>query len=120
VDWRALIASQPALAVIPSKLCAVAEHIDIEAAETLFRLGDRPQGVFCVVVGGVRLVRRAQNEAEIVLLHSRGRFLRKQRTRKLQVIVNVGARYNASCDWFFLVGARCLPHFALLRLLLWQ
>jgi CRP-like cAMP-binding protein len=74
MDWEALVESQPALATIPSKLRAVAESREIKAGETLFRLGDRLQGVFCVVAGEVRLVRRARNGAEIVLQRSRGGF----------------------------------------------
>ncbi len=74
MDWQALIASQPALASVPPGLRAVAEHRQIEAGETLFRLGDPLQGVFCVIAGEVRLVRRARNGAEIVLQRSRGGF----------------------------------------------
>jgi CRP-like cAMP-binding protein len=74
MDWQALIESQPALATIPPKLRRVAEHRVIEAGETLFRLGDRLQGVFCVVAGEVRLIRRARNGAEIILQRSRGGF----------------------------------------------
>jgi len=39
--WKALIESQPALAVIPPKLRELARRRDIETGETLFRLGDR-------------------------------------------------------------------------------
>jgi CRP/FNR family transcriptional regulator, dissimilatory nitrate respiration regulator len=74
MDWQALTESLPALAVIPPKLRAVADHQEFEAGETLFRLGDRLKGVFCVVAGEVRLIRRAQNGAEIVLQRSRGGF----------------------------------------------
>ena len=75
MDWQALIDSQPALAVIPPKLRAVADHLEFETGETLFRLGDRLKGVFCVVAGEVRLIRRARNGAEIVLQRSRGGFV---------------------------------------------
>jgi len=74
MDWQALIASLPALATIPPKLRGVAERREIEAGETLFRLGDRLRGVFCVIAGEVRLVRRARNGAEIILQRSRGGF----------------------------------------------
>lgn len=74
MDWQALIDSQPALASVPPGLRAVAEHREIEAGETLFRLGDPLQGVFCVVAGEVRLIRRARNGAEIILQRSRGGF----------------------------------------------
>lgn len=74
MNWQALIDSQPALATVPTKLRAVAERREIAPGETLFRLGDRLQGVFFLVAGEVRLVRRARNGAEIVLQRSRGGF----------------------------------------------
>ena len=74
MDWEALIESQPALAVIPPKLRGLAERRKIETGETLFRLGDPLRGVFCVVAGEIRLVRRARNGMEIVLQRSRGGF----------------------------------------------
>jgi CRP-like cAMP-binding protein len=74
MDWQALIDSQPVLATVPPGLRAVAERRQIEAGETLFRLGDPLQGVFCVVAGEVRLIRRARNGAEIILQRSRGGF----------------------------------------------
>jgi CRP-like cAMP-binding protein len=72
--WRALTESLPALAVIPPGLRAVADQVEFEAGQTLFRAGDRLKGVYCVVSGEVRLVRRARNGAEIVLQRSRGGF----------------------------------------------
>ena len=74
MDWQALIESVPALGAIPATLRAAADQLEFEAGETLFRLGDRLKGVFCVVAGEVRLVRRARNGAEIVLQRSRGGF----------------------------------------------
>lgn len=74
MNWPALIESEPALATVPSGLRAVAGHLEIEAGETLFRLGDRLKGMFCVIAGEVRLVRRARNGTEIVLQRARGGF----------------------------------------------
>jgi len=74
MDWQALTESLPALAVIPPGLRVDADHLELEAGQTLFRLGDRLNGVFCVVAGEVRLIRRARNGAEIVLQRSRGGF----------------------------------------------
>jgi CRP/FNR family transcriptional regulator, dissimilatory nitrate respiration regulator len=74
MDWKALIESQPALAVIPPRLRELAERRDIETGETLFRLGDRLRGIFYVVAGEIRLVRRARNGMSIVLQRSRGGF----------------------------------------------
>ena len=74
MDWQALSESLPALAIIPPGLRGDANRLEIEAGETLFRVGDRLKGVYCVVSGEVRLVRRARNGAEIVLQRSRGGF----------------------------------------------
>jgi len=74
MDWQTLIESQAVLASIPPELRGVAEYREIKAGETLFRLGDRLRGVFCVVAGEVRLVRRARNGTEIILQRSRGGF----------------------------------------------
>ena len=74
MDWEALTDSLPALATIPPKLRAVASYLEFEAGDTLFRLGDRLKGVFCVVSGEIRLIRRARNGAEIILQRSRGGF----------------------------------------------
>ncbi|HUX25659.1 MAG TPA: hypothetical protein VMV87_13705 [Burkholderiales bacterium] len=75
MDWKALIESQPALAVIPLKLRKLAQCRDIETGATLFRLGDRLRGIFYVVAGEIRLVRRARDGADIVMQRSRGGLL---------------------------------------------
>lgn len=74
MDWETLIESQPALAVIPHELRELAKRRDIEIGETLFRLGDRLRGIFYVVSGEIRLVRRARNGTDIVMQRSRGGF----------------------------------------------
>lgn len=74
MDWQSLIECQTALGTIPLKLRKLAGYQQTETGETLFRLGDRLRGVFCVISGEVRLVRRARNGAEIVLQRSRGGF----------------------------------------------
>ncbi len=74
MDWQALTGSLPALGAIPPKLRAVADRLEFETGQTLFRLGDRLKGVFCVVAGEVRLIRRAPNGTEIVLQRSRRGF----------------------------------------------
>lgn len=75
MDWQALIESQPALAAIPPALRLVTEHRKIKAGETLFRIGDRVQGMFCVITGEVRLIRHDPHGAQIVLQRSRGGFI---------------------------------------------
>jgi CRP-like cAMP-binding protein len=74
MDWRALTESLPALEVIPPGLRAVADHVEFEVGQMLFRAGDRLKGVYCIIRGEVRLIRRARNGAEIVLQRSRGGF----------------------------------------------
>lgn len=74
MDWQAVTAFLPVFATFPTRLRAAADHLELEAGETLFRLGDRLKGVFCVVDGEIRLIRRARNGAEIVLDRSRGGF----------------------------------------------
>ncbi len=74
MDWEALIESQPALAVIPPEFQALAEHREVEAGETLFRIGDRLRGIFYVVAGEIWLVRRARNGLTIVLQRTREGF----------------------------------------------
>lgn len=75
MDWQALIESQPALAAIPPALRVVMEHRNIKAGEALFRIGDRVQGMFCVITGEVRLIRHAPHGTQIVLQRSRGGFI---------------------------------------------
>ncbi|MDD5180794.1 MAG: Crp/Fnr family transcriptional regulator [Gallionellaceae bacterium] len=74
MDWRTLIASQPALARIPPQLRILAERREIDAGETLFRIGDRVQSVFSVISGEVRLIRRDRNGTEVILQRSHGGF----------------------------------------------
>jgi CRP-like cAMP-binding protein len=74
-EWRALFDALPLLACIPETLRAVAERWEIEAGKTLFRLGDRPKGMFYVISGEVRLIRRSRSGAEVVLQRSRGGFI---------------------------------------------
>ena len=75
MDWQALIESQPALASIPPALRLVTERRKIKAGETLFRIGDRVQNMFCVITGEVQLIRHDHHGAKIVLQRSRGGFI---------------------------------------------
>jgi CRP-like cAMP-binding protein len=74
MDWRSWTEAQPPLAVIPPGLRALAQYREFNAGATLFRLGDRLKGMFCVVAGEFRLTRIARNGAEIVLQRARGGF----------------------------------------------
>jgi CRP-like cAMP-binding protein len=75
MDWQTLIESHPAFSLMPSQLRLLAEHLELEAGETLFRIDDRVQCVFSVVSGEVRLVRRDRKGTEVILQRSRGGFL---------------------------------------------
>ena len=74
MDWYTLISSQPTLARVPPQLRVLAERREIDAGETLFRIGDRVQSVFSVISGEVRLIRRNLNGTEVVLQRSQGGF----------------------------------------------
>lgn len=74
MDWQALTAAQPALACIPPALRALAERWEIDAGQTLARIGDPVCGVFSVIAGEVRLIRRDRDGGTVVLQRSRGGF----------------------------------------------
>lgn len=74
MDWKTLVSSQPALALVPHQLRGLAEYREIVTGEMLFHIGDPVKKVFLVISGEVRLVRRNPNGAEIILQRSRGGF----------------------------------------------
>lgn len=65
----------PDLNWIPPSLLAAATITTVGAGETVFRGGDRPSAMLCVVEGEIRLVRRAPDGTEVVLQRSRGGFV---------------------------------------------
>lgn len=73
-DWTALVAAHAELAPIPPALRAAARMRALAAGEVLFRQGERPQAMYCVLEGEVRLLRRSREGAETVLQRSRGGF----------------------------------------------
>jgi CRP-like cAMP-binding protein len=74
VDWATLADSQPELAQLPPALRAAARLKSFAAGEMLFRQGARPQAMYCVIEGEVRLLRRSREGAEVILQRSRGGF----------------------------------------------
>lgn len=75
MDWKTLADDQAAaLALIPPPLRKLAERREIAAGELLFRIGDRVQGMFSVISGEIRLIRRDRNGSEVILQRSRGGF----------------------------------------------
>ena len=69
-----LIESQPFLAHIPPGLREVAKCRNMEAGETLFRIGAPVRNLFCVVSGEVQLLRHDPRGTRIILQRSRGGF----------------------------------------------
>lgn len=75
LDWHALAAAQPALAALPASLRAAASVQAFTARQTLYRQGQRPRAVLCVLEGEIRLVRRSPRGDEIILQRVRGGFV---------------------------------------------
>jgi CRP-like cAMP-binding protein len=73
-DWPFLSAEHPELAQIPAALRDAARLRAFTAGETLFRQGDRPQAMYCVLDGEVRLLRRSPTGGEVILQRSRGGY----------------------------------------------
>lgn len=74
VDWPALVVAHAELAQIPPALQEAARQQAFAAGETLFRQGDRPKAMYCVLDGEVRLLRRSPKGEEVILQRSRGGF----------------------------------------------
>lgn len=74
MEWPALVESHSELARIPPALKAAARQQAFAAGETLFRQGDRPKAMYCVLDGEVRLLRRSPKGGEVILQRSRGGF----------------------------------------------
>ncbi|MBI4988614.1 MAG: Crp/Fnr family transcriptional regulator [Rhodocyclales bacterium] len=74
MTWPALAAARPELAHIPAALRDAARVRALAAGETVFRQGDRPKAMFCVLDGEVRLLRRSREGGEVILQRSRGGF----------------------------------------------
>jgi CRP-like cAMP-binding protein len=74
MDWAALVESHPELAHIPPALRDTVRVRAFAAGETLFRQGERPKAMYCVLDGEVRLLRRSREGGEVILQRSRGGF----------------------------------------------
>lgn len=74
MTWPALAADRPELAHVPPALRDAVRVRALAAGETLFRQGERPKAMYCVLDGEVRLLRRSRDGAEVVLQRSRGGF----------------------------------------------
>lgn len=75
LDWKSLSLEWPLLAVLPEPARRQARLLEIQRRATVFGRGDRPQAMFFVLSGEVRLVRRSGAGGEIVLQRARRGFL---------------------------------------------
>jgi CRP-like cAMP-binding protein len=73
-DWPALIAAEPAAALVPSGLRDLAQPLDAAAGATLFRSGDPVRFAFLLLAGEAQLTRLSLRGAVVVLQRSRGGF----------------------------------------------
>lgn len=74
-DWKSLSLESPLLAALPGPARRLTRLLEIPHHTVLFNRGDRPQAMFFVRLGEVRLVRRSSSGGEIVLQRTRGGFL---------------------------------------------
>jgi len=74
VDWRALTRAHPELSFLPQPLRVAATRHALGKGEAVFRLGARPQAVYFLLAGEVRLVRRSRTGGEVILQRVRRGF----------------------------------------------
>ena len=72
--WQALVVAHPDLARMPETLREVAQLQAFGPGETVFRQGERPKAMLCVLSGEIRLVRPSRAGGEVILQRSRGGF----------------------------------------------
>lgn len=75
LDWKSLARESPLLAALPKPARRFARLLEISRRTVVFSRGDRPQAMFFVLSGEVRLVRPSQSGAEIILQRTRRGFL---------------------------------------------
>jgi len=75
IDWEQLTGEQPVLEVIPRGLRDATRMRVFKKGELLYRRGQPPEVMLCVLSGEIRLVRSAPTGTEIVLQRSRGGFV---------------------------------------------
>lgn len=75
LDWRALARLSPLLAALPAAARLRTRRIQVPRQGTVFCRGDRPQAMFFVLTGEVRLLRRSRAGDDIVLQRARRGFL---------------------------------------------
>jgi len=75
LDWKSLSLESPLLAALPESARRLTRSLEIPRQSTVFGRGDRPQAMFFVLSGEVRLLRRSKFGGEIVLQRARRGFL---------------------------------------------
>ncbi len=74
-EWNERVRAHPELAAMPQSLRDAATEQQTKAGERLYAIGDRPQFMLFVTAGELRLTRRAQNGAEVILQRSASGFV---------------------------------------------
>jgi CRP/FNR family transcriptional regulator, dissimilatory nitrate respiration regulator len=74
-DWSVLTLGSPLLSILPEPTRRVTRLLEILRDAPLFSRGDRPQAMFFVLAGEVRLVRRSRSGGEIILQRTQRGFL---------------------------------------------
>ena len=75
LDWKSLSLESPLLAALPEPVRRLTRSLEIQRQSAVFGRGDRPQAMFFVLSGEVRLLRRSRSGGEIVLQRARRGFL---------------------------------------------
>jgi CRP-like cAMP-binding protein len=75
LDWRSLSLESPLLAALPEPARRQTRLLEISRYAAVFGRGDRPQAMFFVLSGEIRLVRRSSAGGEIALQRTRRGFL---------------------------------------------
>lgn len=73
-DWTAIADRQPVLATVPAPLRAAARLQQFAGGATVFRRGQKPAAVLCVLAGEVRLLRHNADGGNVVLQRCRSGF----------------------------------------------
>ncbi len=74
-DWKSLSLASPLLAALPEPARRLTRLLEVPRQAAVFAAGDRPQAMFFVLSGEVRLVRRSRSGGQIVLQRTRRGFL---------------------------------------------
>lgn len=74
IDWPALTRTHPELSLLPTLMRASAVVCAFGKGEAVFRLGARPQAIYFLLTGEVRLMRRSRAGGEVTLQRARRGF----------------------------------------------